>query len=355
MSDFVEKLNAMPLMTIYPTMRCNLKCDYCILKDYLLGAGDADNIGFLKLPLFLKTIKNCSPTHFLLSGGEPLMAEGLDEFINDYGSLGHRFSILTNLCFSTDRIKSFFNSFPKDYIGYLLISHHFQSGISIESVIERCLLLRNLGINHFINYVMIPYEFELIEGFTQKLQKNGINCILKPLYGEWSGREGRFPSAYTLEEDMRFLNMCTTLREAIELFDGVYATGTLCKGGAEHCTWSYWRYGTDGLVSPCCHGDGNPMPLEETSFVTGNTERKPCQLKYCAGALFAKSVSGMEEDYSGLPELIQGKVKPFGIDKIMDFIRSVQARGLRLVNKDKFLAIEEALKAKVKRMNGAGI
>ncbi len=343
MTDFVEKLNAMPLMTIYPTMRCNLKCNYCVLKDYTLNAGDADNIDFLKLPLFLKTIRNCPPTHFQLSGGEPLLADGLDEFINDYGSLGHRFSFLTNLYFPMNRIKSFFNSFPKDYIGYLLISHHFQSGISIESIIERCLLLRDLGINHFINYVVTPDKFELIEGFTQKLQNNGINWILKPLYGKCSGREGRFPSAYTLEEDMRFLDMCTTRREAIELFDGVYATGTPCRGGAEHCTWSYWRYGTDGLVSPCCHGDGNPMPIEETFFVTGNTELKPCQLKYCAGALFAKNVSGMEEDYSGLPELIQGKVKPLGIENSMDFIRSVQARGLRLVNEDKFLAIENAL------------
>jgi len=343
----VEELNAMPLMTIYPTMRCNLNCDYCILKKFRLHASDPDTVNFLQLPLFRNTLQNCAPTHLILSGGEPMLADGLSTFIKDFGRIGHRFSLLTNLSFPIPRIKDFFDSFPCEYISYLLISHHFQSGIRIEDVIKRCLLLRQLEISHFINYVLLPGEFDRVSGFVAKLREHGINWIIKPLYGEWSGRQGRFPTAYTLDEDIEILSMCTTRREAIELFDGVYATGSLCRGGREHCVWSYWRYGIDGLVSPCCHGDGNPMRLEDTSFISGNPERSPCKLEYCAGALFSKFVSGMDEDCSGLPELIAGTAEPLGIERVMSFVREVQAKGLRLVNEEKFRRIKIAISASI--------
>ena len=166
----------MPTLFIHPTMRCNLECPYCTKVEYRKTPSEPDDFIFLENPLLLETLRQVGPTHLLLSGGEPLLTPGLKEFIKEFGGMGHRFSFNTNLQLSLGEIESFFSDFPSEYFATLNISHHYLVGITYESVLERCQLLRKLCIDKFwINYLLMPGNFEDVTDYVKSLRSDVLS------------------------------------------------------------------------------------------------------------------------------------------------------------------------------------
>ncbi len=336
----VSELFRMPNMQIYPTMNCNLRCPYCLHEQYHDGKQFE---GFPELPLFREIMLNASPTHFiLLGGGEPLTTYGLIPFLQEFGRIGHRFTFITNLSVSKKRLKEVFTSCPKEYFGYCSVTHHFMSGINVETVIENCWLLREWGIPCVVNYVLVPEELECIPELAGRVTDSGFGVFFTPLFGKWGGREDPFPSAYTIDECLRGLDLITTRREALIFFDGVYSQGRMCRSGQDSLCWSYWRNGIEGLVAPCGQSTSKPIDIRTTYFVTGKRSLKTCPQEYCHQAnILTANNAGVEDDIGDMTKLLNGDFSRLGVNGSIEFIRSIRNKGYRLYNEEKFEAVSK--------------
>jgi len=341
----IDDLLLMPTLLIHPTMRCNLACPYCTQVEYRRTHYEADDFIFLKNPLLLKTLRQTEPTHLLLSGGEPLLSPGLREFIEEFGTLGHRFSFNTNLQLPLKELKSIFNAFPPEYFATLNISHHYLCGITYERVLERCLLLRKLGIDRFwVNYLLLPERFEEAADYGRRLSDVGISERNYTLFGDWDGRAERFPIAYTTAESIKCLKMAVTRMDVLTLFDGIYTKGRPCRGGQDHGSWGDGRNRECEVVSPCPSGASRKLNLSDTFFATGNKEPKPCELDYClCAAILTKMTGGHDDDFQDTAKLVSGTATEMGLERAMVVLEDVIARGYKLVNEKKYFKIRNAI------------
>lgn len=343
----INEILLMPTLFIHPTMRCNLACPYCTQVEYRKTHSESDDFMFLENPLLLKTLRQVEPTHLLLSGGEPLLTPGLKEFIKEFGALGHMFSFNTNLQLSLSEIESFFSAFPSEYFATLNISHHYLVGITYESVLEHCQLLRKLGIDKFwINYLLLPGKFEEVADYGKRLRAEGISARNYMLFGNWKDRKERFPIAYTVEESIECLKMAVTRMDVATLFDGIYTKGRPCRGGQDHISWGDGRNrNTYDVVSPCPSGASRKLSLNDTFFVTGNRERKPCELDYClCASILTTMTGGHEDDFQETAALVSGTAAEMGMDRALEFLEDLLEDGYKLVNEKKYFDILTAVK-----------
>lgn len=292
----IHDLFKMPNMQIYPTMNCNLCCPYCLHGHYHDGKQFE---GFLDLPLFRDIMLKAKPTHFtLLGGGEPLIAENLIPFLQEFGEYGHRFSFITNLSTPWPRIEELFTACPIDYYGFVVVSHHFISNITLEEIIRRCHLLREFGVDPYVLYVMAPDQLKRTNEYITRLNNEGFAAQTNPLMGFNLGRNERFPAAYTVDECLEILDMVTGKIDAVNIFGGVFSRGMPCRGGGDLVDWNFWFTEDPEKAAACCNGYSKPIDLRDTFLFTGKQELKTCNMEYCGGAISLNNLNSFPQPYN---------------------------------------------------------
>lgn len=340
----VNKLIQMPQVFIYPTMRCNIQCSYCCIGEQFRDQAKLDKYeGFLNDPFFRETIKNSEPISFVITGGEPTIAPGLVEFIREFGKYGHRFSFNTNFYSPMRKIEEIFTAGPIEYYGIVKVSHHFLYGLSIEELLHRCNSLRDMGINPYILYVMVPNELSRIKEYTSKLNDDGFAVQTNPLMGFNLGRKERFPGAYTVDECLEIFNMATGKVDATIIFGGVYSLGKPCRGGQDLIDWNFWFTEDSEKGAPCCNGYSKPIDLRDTFLFTGKQGLKPCNMEYCGGAtLLSNRFGNREYDDGYFQRLVDGTARPVGPEASIETVCRIIDDGYKLVNQEKFLEVKAA-------------
>jgi organic radical activating enzyme len=160
---------------IYPTLRCNLKCVYCV-NEYDPKNNHIHEYNEISGHEWLKIIKKTNCEEIIITGGEPTLYKDLFEIINHFDSK-IIIKIYTNFLFNADLFK---NKLTRNVI--LLGSYH-PSRFSIESTLKTIKTLtedhRISGHIHIINSVenrtfiqesvRLLSKFDGIDGWTVSL------------------------------------------------------------------------------------------------------------------------------------------------------------------------------------------
>lgn len=336
----------MPRMIIYPTMYCNLKCPYCgIGKRFNNDIKDNKFEGFLANPKLHQILKESSPINIHCSGGEPLSAPNLKEFILQYGELGHKFSFNSNLSLPFKQIKEVFSSIPKDYLGFCIAAHHFLCGVPQEKILDHCKYLRDIGIRVYLLYLLIPGEFTRISEYLENVHEEGFSAFTAHLSGEYAGKH--YPEDYTIEEAIQAMDLITVKTAIPPLFGGIVNNDYPCRSGQDIVDWAHWIITEPNHVGRCCISYSKPISIDETFFITGKRTEKICHMKYCsAGNYISKYSSGNDQYGDDRKSLLDGTARPMGINKAMEFLRQIRSDGYKLINEEKFFMVEKYLKNK---------
>ncbi len=340
----VDELIQMPQVFIYPTMRCNLQCPYCCIGKQFRDQAKLNKFeGFLNDPFFRKVITNCMPINFIIAGGEPTIAPGLIDFMEEFGEYGHRFSFITNLSTPWRRIQEVFTACQADYYGLVTVSHHFLSNISTEKIIRRCKLLREFGITPYVLYVMVPDQLKRIKEHITKLSNEGFAAQTSPLTGFNLGRSERFPAAYTVDESLEILEMVTGKIDAANVFGGVFSQGKPCRGGGDLIDWNFWFTEDLEKVAACCNGYSKSIDLRDTFLFTRKQKLKTCNMEYCSSAILLNNRFGNRKYDNGyIQRLVDGTARPIGQQTAIETTQRIIADGYELVNQEKFLEVKAA-------------
>jgi organic radical activating enzyme len=116
---------------------------------------------FLHDQQLLEFISGIPPTHIFLSGGEPLIHPGIDEFIILASKCGHKISLDTNLAIPIKKLETLLSQWDPDCFGHVNISQHIVCGITLEYILPRVRLLKDAGIRNFVKYIGVPGIYPL--------------------------------------------------------------------------------------------------------------------------------------------------------------------------------------------------
>ncbi len=331
----VRKLNSMPWIHLFASTYCNLKCPYCSQGNNRLDSFSSD---FLKDKSLIEFIESIPETSIYLSGGEPLIHEGVETFVTMAGKRGHRVSFDTNLVLPLKRLEALLSTWNAKHLGFFNISHHYKCNISLDYILERVKLLQSAAVPLFVKYVGVPEDFDAIESMMKSLQERDVGVAVTILQGAWQGRV--LPSEYTLDEVIRLLNMVTLCTHGFQAFDGIDPRGLPCRGGQDFL--SYNQTGSCEVI-PCCHGSGNALRLQDTYFGTGVKTPRPCGISQCLGDLmFILGINGMPEEVERFDDMLRGKTSFVGLDAVLAYISSIEARGGKIINTRKLHEVRKA-------------
>jgi pyruvate-formate lyase-activating enzyme len=93
MSPFLLAPGGRRLIQIQPTLRCNLRCAHCYSES---GPDRRGEISFQRFTGFLEEAATLGYDYVGVSGGEPLLWKGLDEFLDFARDTGFSTSVTTN-------------------------------------------------------------------------------------------------------------------------------------------------------------------------------------------------------------------------------------------------------------------
>jgi len=292
---------------------------------------------FLQDPALLDFVGRISPTHFYLSGGEPLIHPGIKEFIPLAGRFGHKISIDTNLHVSKKRLEDYLSCWDPEWLGFINISHHLVCNISMEIIESRFRMLEEAGIGHFVKYVGVPEHLPVIERNMKYLKDRGTGAAVSILQGKWKGKT--YPAEYTPDETVRLLNLVTLKTHGLQVFDGIQSRGIPCRGGQDFIAYNMHD---DRKVIPCCHGSLFPLNIEKTFFRTGDHSKVRCPVDTCLGDLmFICGINGITDEIERFEGICSGGFEFFGVDSVMNFVSDITSRGYRLTNHNKYEEIRK--------------
>src|SRR5258706_13493155 len=86
-----DRAKTLPIVILYVTEECNLKCITCSYRNAMPGELTLDEIKSLAAEL-----KNLGLRHIVYSGGEPLLRRDFPEICEAFASPGVKQSMLTN-------------------------------------------------------------------------------------------------------------------------------------------------------------------------------------------------------------------------------------------------------------------
>jgi len=329
--DF-HALSSMPWIHLFASPACNLNCEYCTQHAVRTNKISDD---FLKNNELLEFINRIPPTSIYLSGGEPLIHSGIEDFITIAGRCGHKIAIDTNISVSLKRLEYLLGRWDPEYFSFINISHHIICNISLDYIVDRAKLLKQAGIGNFVKYVGVPEFLGQIEMNIRMLKEQGIGATATILQGNWKGRT--LPRDYTLDEAYRLCNLVSLNTWGLQIFDGIYSRTIPCRGGNDFITYNMHN---NKKVFPCCHGSTFPLSLSESFFTTGERQRVPCKLKRCLGDLmFIFGVNGVTDEICEFQGLCHGKYELRNPGQIVKFVADVIDAGHPIVNISKYLEV----------------
>lgn len=90
--ELYKKLKGGKTITIKPTVRCNLDCDYCSME--WLERKKFKEVGYME---WVRLIEKIKPTVVNISGGEPMLYNDITDLINGLVKRKYLISIVSNL------------------------------------------------------------------------------------------------------------------------------------------------------------------------------------------------------------------------------------------------------------------
>lgn len=337
-----HELSSMPFIQLFASPACNLSCSYCSApmkrnRHSLLKR--ISEVDFLQSPEVHDLICNIPNTHFYLSGGEPLIHPGIKEFVKIAGEHGHVVSIDTNICVDIDYLNDLLESWDRDWLGFMNISHHLICNISFNFIEQRTNLIRKYGILNFVKYIGIPEHFPKIKQNMKILHNQNIGCAVTILTGEWRGRI--YPRDYSLDESISLLDMMTLNTHGLQVFGGIHSKGIHCRGGQDFI--AYNMNGEKEII-PCCHGSAFPKRLDETFFVTKKKDKLPCPIEQCYGdVMIISGINFITDETERFERLCRGESEFVGARSIIDFITEITRKGFRVYDRKKFAEVKRHL------------
>lgn len=263
-----------PTIVVFPSLACNLQCPYCVKSDECSNASLYEK--FLLSADFRQKTANIPPTHFLLSGGEPLLdLEVIRDFAVFAKNGGHKISFQTNLTLDEKILLEFFSKISCDILGCVNVTHHLLSGVDDEAILKNILALKKRGVPISVKYIGVPGTFSKIRKFREILLENKIRVTVGPLLGEFNGRI--FPTGYTEAELNELIPMVANIVNGLLLFIGLESAGLSCSAGNTHITWN--DYGR-GEMRPCCE-ERVEIPWTKTFFHRRKKNSRLCRSPLC--------------------------------------------------------------------------
>src|SRR5260221_6573448 len=101
-----NKVKTLPIVILYVTEECNLKCITCSYRSAMPGELTLDEIKSLAAEL-----NGLGLRHIVYSGGEPLLRKDFAEICDTFASLGVKQSMLTNGLLLEKRIEDIYKYF----------------------------------------------------------------------------------------------------------------------------------------------------------------------------------------------------------------------------------------------------
>jgi len=114
-----------------------------------------------------------------LTGGEPLIHPGVEDFVAEAASFGHVVSFDTNICIPLNTLKAYIKRWHGARLGVFNISHHMVLGIPLDYILKRVTLLKEAGRSLFVKYVGVPELFPAIRKGKVALLPPNFTIFLK--------------------------------------------------------------------------------------------------------------------------------------------------------------------------------
>lgn len=321
----------LPVIQLFPSLYCNLKCPYCSQIDVRKNKASTDCLYLNKN--FLELLQGLPKTHFYISGGEPLIQPGLKKFLTAASANGHKVSFDTNGVVSSLLLEEILSQFPHNLWGFFNISHHILAGVSIENISKNISLLRRYNIQHFVKYVGTPGELDTIAHYMEILRNEGTGVmvtILETYNTPWQGR--CFPAEYTNQELTRLLSLVTLKTHALQFFGGVKSKGRPCFGGNSYITYNMKnRLET----TACCHSSKD-INWSQTVFQGAPQQLIPCHNQFCLGDLmYILGIQNLFDEKERFSKICNGDAPAIGLGTALQFIEQIEEKA-ELVLTQKF-------------------
>jgi pyruvate-formate lyase-activating enzyme len=344
LGNCVRDLGSKPWIQLFVWPVCNLSCPNCSnrlshpeTRSWALE-GRRD---LLSDPGLLDLIETAPPTHFYISGGEPLIHPRLKDFVVRLGRGGHTVSLDTNISLPMGSLRELFSAWSPEWFGFVNVSHHLVCDVGLDFIEQRCRLLADFGVPYFVKYVGVPELLPQIRDYMLRLRDQQVGAAVSILAGPWKGRW--FPSGYTPQETRMLLDMVTLNTHGLQVFDGVHSRGIPCRGGQDFIAWN--MNGKQEVI-PCCHGSANPTSLGETFFGTARRDPIACSAESCLGdMMFIFGINGIADESARLDALCAGTWEFLGVESVLEFVQGIVGSGFRLVNPEKFAEVERDVAA----------
>lgn len=170
--DFPGKLAA----TVF-TGGCNLRCPFCHNASLVTHAAETERIPVSEVLDFLKN-RVGKLDGVCVSGGEPLIQDGIEDFIRELRALGFLVKLDTNGCFP-EKLAALLDAALLDYVAMDVKNSPAKYAATVgvpdfdvTSVLKSATLLKDSG---------VPYEFRttLVRGLHEPADMAGIGEIIK--------------------------------------------------------------------------------------------------------------------------------------------------------------------------------
>ncbi len=330
------RMASLPTMQLFSSTYCNLACPYCSQGDVRKSRAEED---MLNTPHVLASLKSWPDTHFYISGGEPLIHDGVLDFLRVTSNLNHVISFDTNGVVPEKRLRRIIESLPPEKFGFFNISHHILAGVSLDTVQRTCAVLREASIPHFVKYIGTPEIIPLIRKNMNAVRDSGTGVavtILETYAKPWNGRN--FPREYTTREMIALLNMVTLGTHAMQFFGGIQSNGHPCLAGSTYV--AYNMKNRNELIS-CCHSPKH-IDWNTTVFADATPTARPCGTTKCLGDLmFILGLQGLGNEMDRFEQVCKGNSPALGIEAALAHVQSI-ADHARLVDHERFTAFRNS-------------
>jgi organic radical activating enzyme len=329
----MQDLLTRPLIITYVTMACNLRCNYCTVKNLLLKRPTDKLLEDKTLREIIERVPNI---HLYLIGGEPLLYPELPKFVAYVARFGHRVSFDTNLTIGTQVLKRILDQLDPSWVGYFDISHHLEQRVPLKSMAEQVAMLRERGFAHFVKYIAVPSHFSEIERAMSFFEDQSSGVVLTILYSaNWNGNS--YPRDYTHDQINWLLRNMTLGCHTQQVFGGIKSAGIPCRAGQDAIMWEN-SDPNDFLIIPCCHGRAFPVDLNDTFFVNGKRGTKPCHVGECmAYPHFAYGINGVASEIGRYETVLTGGAPRLGIDRSVSYLEDLHNREYEFVYEQNYL------------------
>jgi len=172
---------------IFPTLECNLKCDYCTNECHKNNGEDRKgqyvNADFKNWAEALKRLK----IPVVITGGEPSLYPAIIELLNELCGTKIPIKFYTNLVWSKEFMDKWLSEMKNSNVE-LFISYHTQS-LSPEKFLQKILLLRdNNRFNGIVHTVLTKDNGEAVREAKKVFNEAGVSLMIDDdydyLYGE---------------------------------------------------------------------------------------------------------------------------------------------------------------------------